>query len=335
LHSQLAARRLSLWKRISIADQWFQRKVKQVLPRVVDHGKSEPVVFAYSYAAKTVFETAKRLGCRTVLGQIDPGPVEMRLVQQLESKYGFRDSEWPVQKYWDDWKQECKMADAIVVNSEWSRTALLEEGVDASRIHVIPLAYEKSHVSSDIQHSCSAEFSGERPLRVLFLGQVNLRKGVKELAEAVRLLRDEPVEWTIVGGGDSILLDELRSLRGTIVTGPVSRHEVIEFYRGADVFLLPTHSDGFALTQLEAAAYGLPIIASQRCGDVVAHEENGLRLTDVSGRSIAASVRQLFDDPLLLVHMRRAQQHRPQLSLHDLGQQFVQLMSQKVETKVD
>ena len=36
-------------------------------------------------------------------------------------------------------------------------------------------------------------------MRVLFLGQVNLRKGVARLLQAARILRDEPVEFWIVG----------------------------------------------------------------------------------------------------------------------------------------
>lgn len=328
LQCRLAASRLTTWQRIFETDRWFQRRAARLIRELVDGCETKPIVFAYSYAAKEIFETARQLGCPTILGQIDPGPVEMRLVQQLESKYDFQNSEWPVRDYWDDWKQECELADMIVVNSEWSRTALLEEGVEASRIKVIPLAYERVPDDSYSKKQCPGQFTSHRPLRVLFLGQVNLRKGIKEMAEAVRLLQNQPVEWTIVGGGDPTLLNELRALPQTVVTGPVSREEVIGFYRDADVFLLPTHSDGFALTQLEAAAYDLPIIASQRCGDVVVHEENGLRLSTVSGSDIAASVQRLISDPLLLQRMRRAQQDEPQVSLRDLGQRLVESVSQ-------
>jgi glycosyltransferase involved in cell wall biosynthesis len=45
--------------------------------------------------------------------------------------------------------------------------------------------------------------------------------------------------------------------------GPVTRHKAAEFYRDADVFILPTLSDGFAITQIEAQAHGLPVIASK------------------------------------------------------------------------
>ena len=81
------------------------------------------------------------------------------------------------------------------------------------------------------------------------------------------------------------------------------RSEVDAYYRDADVFILPTISDGFALTQLEAQAQGVPVIASQRCGDVVRHGENGLRLDAVSPEAIADAVAWCVDHPSRLEEM--------------------------------
>ena len=321
----LSAQRLQHWKRIIQTDCWFERKVSAALGRLIQDQSSPPVVFAYSYAAKGIFETAKRFGCRTVLGQIDPGPVEMHLVQQLERQSGVADSEWPESEYWEDWRAECELADAIVVNSEWSRDALMQEGIPAERMHVIPLAYEKTKADQILVRNFPSVFSTDRPLRVLFLGQVILRKGIRELADAINLLQGYPVEWTIVGGGNLQLLKHLKTLPQTVVAGSVSRLEVADYYRRADVFVLPTHSDGFALTQLEAAAWSLPIIASERCGTVVIPGETGLRLNDVTGQNIADCIHSLLADPALLEKLSR-QQHVPDtFSLETVGQQFIRV----------
>jgi glycosyltransferase involved in cell wall biosynthesis len=316
---------VSSWDRILQTDRWFQRKASVALEQAIRHRASPPVVFAYSYAAKGILETAKKLGCRTVLGQIDPGPVEMRLVQQLERQHGIQDSEWPGSRYWEDWHAECELADAIIVNSEWSRDALLEEGIPAEQMHVIPLAYEKMPSAQRPDRHVPAIFSTDRPLRVLFLGQVIVRKGIPELAEAIRLLQGSPIEWTIVGGGDPRLLQDLRSLPQTLVTGAVSRRDVADYYRKADVFILPTHSDGFALTQLEAAVWRLPMIASERCGSVVIPGENGMRLAEVSGKGIADCVRCFVDDPAMLQRMSGSQCVSEKFSLEAVGQQFVRV----------
>lgn len=57
--------------------------------------------------------------------------------------------------------------------------------------------------------------------------------------------------------------------------GSVPRSATAMYYQLADVFLFPTLSDGFGLTQLEAQAWKLPIITSKFCGEVVKDRVNG------------------------------------------------------------
>ena len=75
------------------------------------------------------------------------------------------------------------------------------------------------------------------------------------------------------------------------------RVDVHGFYRQSHIFILPTHSDGFGLTQLEAQSWGLPVIASLNCGEVVRHGENGLLLPKVSGTVIAEAIEAILKDP--------------------------------------
>src|SRR5438445_8865910 len=82
--------------------------------------------------------------------------------------------------------------------------------------------------------------------------------------------------------------------------GPVTRKQAAEVYRGADVFILPTLSDGFAITQLEAQAHGLPLIASKFCGKVVENGLNGIILEEPTATCIAAAIRDCLDSPDLL-----------------------------------
>jgi hypothetical protein len=71
------------WALISRRNHWFQ---KQAVGQLARNHNGNHTVFAYSYAAKEIFEFARARGWRTVLGQIDPGPAEERIVAGLQSQ---------------------------------------------------------------------------------------------------------------------------------------------------------------------------------------------------------------------------------------------------------
>lgn len=316
-------RRLRSWGLIEARNAWFDREAARRLERLAPGG----TLFAYSYAASRTLAAARRLGMRTILGQIDPGPVEVRLVQDRRRKAGLPPEPEPSADYWENWRSECRLADAIVVNSSWSKSALEAEGIPADRIRIVPLAFEGRPVERGSGPPAADRFSRDRPLQILFLGQIVVRKGLLEIAEAIGRLADQPIVWTFVGGGDSALLDRLRGLPQTRVFGSVRRQEAGRHYREADIFLLPTHSDGFALTQLEAAAHGLPIIASKHCGDVVRHGENGLLLDAVTSEAIVDAVLSIVREPDRLAAFRERQLGRPSRTLADLAQDLIRIES--------
>jgi glycosyltransferase involved in cell wall biosynthesis len=82
-----------------------------------------------------------------------------------------------------------------------------------------------------------------------------------------------------------------------ILYGAVPRSSVADYYRDTDLFLFPTHSDGFGLTQLEALAHGAPVLASRHCGDVIAHGVNGFVLDRVAADAIELVLREILNEP--------------------------------------
>lgn len=317
-------RRQSTWQGVIANDDWFKISAANQISTFVKTVGEKPIVFAYSYAAREIFLTAQSLGLPCVLGQIDPGPEEMRLVQSLESKYGIQ-GEWPPSRYWTRWKEECELASKIIVNSDWSRKALITEGVPSEKIIVVPLAYENRNPVIEKPRE-PKEYDSRQRLKILFLGQVLIRKGIKELATAAAQMADAPVEWHIVGGGPQVLLDELQTVPNVVVHGSVSREECVEHYLNADVFVLPTHSDGFAITQLEAFSYGLPVIASRFCGNVVDHLHNGIILDQVTEAAIIAAVQSLLDCPELLTGFQSSlMESPPDFSISRLGKTLAAL----------
>ena len=293
------------------SDRLFARAVAKL--RLPEHD----AVFAYSYAAKEVLESARRRGIFTILDQIDPGPVEADLVEKEMAH-------WPdyvktlqrvPEHYWNRLRAEWKLADLILVNSRWSREALLKQGVDAGKIEILPLAYEmedgrwKMEDGKTPSSSLRSPFSDLRSpstLRVLWLGQVCIRKGIQYLVEAARILKGRSVRF-IVAGPIEIARDAIGTAPDNIEwVGPVVRNEAASLYRRADLFVLPTISDGFAITQLEAMTYGVPVIATPRCGEVVVDGLTGYLVPACDGQALAAAIQRFIDDRGLSGKMREA-----------------------------
>jgi glycosyltransferase involved in cell wall biosynthesis len=355
-------RSLSGWPLIMARNNWFERKVVNHLARNTEKLKSETVkteliIFAYSYAAREIFRFAKQRGWKTVLGQIDPGPVEEKIVAEEAARVPELAGDWQPApaKYWDNWQEECSLADHIIVNSEWSRACLVEAGIGSSKLIVMPLAYELPEVSGQksasgpegptarrevrgqrsavrnqitntpITRAYPTRFTPDRPLRVLFLGQVNLRKGVARLFDAIRQLKNEPVEFEFVGRVQVAVPADLKDNARVRWFGAVPRGKTADFYRTADVLIFPTLSDGFGLTQLEAQAHGLPVIASRCCGEVVKHGVNGLLLDEPVADAIVEAFRSCLADPSRLAAFSAASRIDDRFFLDSLAQNLLSL----------
>ena len=303
---QAAAGLRAGWPRIMTTNRRFARSMayKLVASGLLSaHKRPAPVVFAYSYGALEILAAAKAAGCPTVLGQIDPGPEEQALVAAQTATLGFPAelAASAPEAYWSLWREELALADLVLVNSRWSAELLARAGAPVEKLRVTPLAYEV--VELQPPRNYPHRFSVERPLELLFLGQANLRKGLVELVEAMKRLTDAPVRLSVVGPVQSGFRERLAAPATVLWTAPAARGETAHHYREADMFLLPTHSDGFAITQLEALSHGLPVVASRCCGEVIEDGRQGRLLKAVTPEAIEAMIRWSLAHPKALGEM--------------------------------
>lgn len=308
-------------ERLIARNAWWSRLALHALRR--DAKPSTGYAFVYCYEALEIFREACRRGLTPVLGQIDPGPVEDRKVAEIVSRFPqFRTSyKAGTEAYYAAWREECRLAGHIVVNSEWTRAALAVEGVDPCKIVVCPLVYTPPPDALGWQKAYPEAFTRQRPLRVLFLGQCILRKGIGETLGAAQVLADRPVEFTLVGNTDIEQFERLFGSARIRYIPRVSREECDAFYRAADVFLFPTHSDGFGMTQLEAMAWKLPIVASRFCAEVAEDGKTGWLLNRVSVESLVQTIAHILENPAELA--RRSSAISPwRHNLDQLGSQL-------------
>lgn len=286
----------SRWRNTMRRNEWFSDYSSRVLRHIAASADTPLVVFSYSYAALSVFRVARELGIRTVLGQIDAGIGHQKIVEAAYAaapEWGSPDI--PPDRYWDDWREECQLADRIIVNSRYSRNQLVTCGdVDPSRIEILPLAYEAPTRETSAREV--REFDRQHPMRVLMMGRATLEKGTHILLQAAAMLQDLPIVFDLVGSARTVpsVLRQGSNLRWH---GHVARDDVHEFYSRAAVLVFPTLSDGFGITQLEAQNHGVPVIASANCGDVVVNGVNGMRLQHNSAEELAEVLRQCCRKP--------------------------------------
>jgi len=311
----------------------FARNVRRDLQRRINTPDNH-IFFGYDTGCYEVLEWFAGTDGLAIVDQIDPGRVEKEIVlDEIERWPG-----WATQKpvlhppHYERIEAEWDLASVVMVNSAWTKKALVRQGVPEEKIEIIPIAYEPENV---VQSSAVEEDGASRPLRVLWLGSVILRKGIQYLVEAAERLEGADIEIDVVGPIG--ITDEAIAQAPSNMTfhGRAPRDEVDEWYRRCDVFVLPTLSDGFAITQLEAMSHGLPVIATPRCGAVVENEKNGFVIPVQDPDRLADAIDTLASDPVLRRSMsRKARSSIDQYSLSRVGDQLVDMADARIRQSV-
>lgn len=138
----------------------------------------------------------------------------------------------------------------------------------------------------------------------LFVAHEFERKGLKVLLQAMGMVDD--LRLLVLGGDDpspyTEMLRRLKLEERVVFLGAVSNIENI--YAAADMFVFPTQYEAFSLATLEAAASGLPIIATNVNGteELIVHGKNGLFISR-DPDDIAGALHRLCADPALRQQM--------------------------------
>jgi glycosyltransferase involved in cell wall biosynthesis len=186
-------------------------------------------------------------------------------------------------------------ADFVVVPSSVARQSFLERGMPAARVVTVPFGVDAQLFSPD-------DAAIQRPtFDVLYVGRVELLKGVHYLLEAWRQLNRQDAVLTLAGPVLPEMAPVLERARPhhVRVLGEVPRAELPQLYRKAHVTVFPSVNDGFGMVILEAMACGCPVIASRRSGgpDVIAHRVNGLLVDPGDVADLIGALRWVSDHP--------------------------------------
>lgn len=191
---------------------------------------------------------------------------------------------------WKHWRNRRVFAGAArcVGWSTWVATSLERDyGVDPARIEVIPPGV-------DVARWTPGSGSPDDRCRILFVGGEFARKGGDLLLEAFEGLPPDTELYLVtksnVPGSDRVhVINDLQP----------NDPRLIELYRTADVFVIPSRAETFGIAAVEASASGLPVVASDIGGfrDIVVDGVTGYIVPPGDGAALARSLEALVGDP--------------------------------------
>ncbi len=194
---------------------------------------------------------------------------------------------------WRDWRRhlhatrqqhlaEYDLATLLFMPSQKSAETFRVAGVPEEKLHYVGRGV-------DIQRYQVAEAVPE-VFRVVFVGALIKRKGVHLLLEAWKKLGLKNAELVLVGSLHEELRPSLQEFADSTVKLVGFTKSVPDELRKSAVFAFPSECEGFAKSTLEAAACGLPLIATRESGDAIVDGETGLMIPPNDVEALAAAL---------------------------------------------
>lgn len=154
---------------------------------------------------------------------------------------------------------------------------------------------------------------------LLFVGRITVDKGVRELLQAFRQLKQAAVNAHLIfvgqfdvdsGVAGGISRSEIEQLPDTHIVGYSDCPEA--YMAIADILCLPSYREGFGTVVIEAAAMGLPTAGTDIYGlsDAVVQGETGLLVAPRNAAALSGAVGTLLGDDALRRKMSEAAMHR-------------------------
>lgn len=178
--------------------------------------------------------------------------------------------------YKQKYRLSCKTADIVITNAHSTKERIISEyGIPEEKIRVIWLGVDDKFTCMNDQKMNSEtriKYFGKDVPYILMVGGLSKRRNIPALMESFSIVRkreDLPHHLFLVGPNRAGLdLDYLAEKFGITdcfrqIDGKITTHdELIPIYNAAELYVLPSFTEGFSLTLAEAMACGLPVITS-------------------------------------------------------------------------
>lgn len=173
---------------------------------------------------------------------------------------------------WVEVMNDLRHADRVMVNSAFVKDTFVHQGWDPERVEVLYQGLDDAFFDLLPQPQPAVLASLDTPLRLVFAGAFEQRKGADHVVEALSVL--EGLSWTLelVGPIDEAMTAKHETFLSdprVAVVGRVDRRELAARLSAADVFLFPSLAEGSARVVFEALATGCYIVTTPNSGSIV------------------------------------------------------------------
>lgn len=257
----------------------------------------KPAIFhihlAQAYAPEMVWLASKLRGIPYVL--------HFHLDVEPSGTFGF------LYILWKRWIQTRVIKDAArVITLSPAQSQLIEE-----RYHKLPseVVFIGNGVSEAFLEIGKTKRTFHNPLRLLFVGRFTIQKRPDRLIEALKFTKSDVILDMVGEGEDRSKSEELVAklgLKNITFHGRLDGEKLLDAYRNADVFVLPSDREGMPLVLLEAMATGLPIMGSDVLGITELIDGVGVVVKNPSPETFAKAIDNIASDPQKLTELSEA-----------------------------
>ncbi len=241
-----------------------------------------------------------------------------------------------------DFGARANAAAAVITVSRANASYIAQTfGVPEQRIRIIPCGVDTSRFcikerrGPAIPRNGPELVDGETPL-LLCVARLVTVKNLGLLMRACALLKQRGVRFRCVLIGEGPCRSELEALRARLaledlvrMSGAADQDEVLKLWQSAAVGVLVSKSEGMPVCLMEAAACGVPVVATAVGGvpELVQHGLTGLLTLPENAEDLASSIERLLRDPELRIAMARTSRARAEthFSLASQGDKLLAL----------
>lgn len=276
-----------------IAQKKFDKWMSRVLKEKKDEIDSNVVFIGRAVSSEMSFQVVRKYGGRCVLHSQWMHPIKhTRMLEDAFSDVGNSYRPIPAERIQTQLR-EIELCDKVWCISKLVFNSYLENGVPRAKLFLSPLGVDISYFKpKEITSKGSSGY-----LVILFVGNINIEKGVHILIEAILVSRISKCKLILNGAVadyfKSTLDKMVESLNSVGVDVSIGSGNPLENFQKADVFVLPSLHESFGLVVLEAMACGLPVIVTDQVGasDHVLDGDNGFIVPAGSAEALVGKIR--------------------------------------------